>query len=77
LRQCESGGDYTIVSPGGTYRGAYQFNQGTWNSVASRWRPDLVGVDPAAASPEDQDAMARALYDEAGASPWPHCGRYL
>jgi hypothetical protein len=77
LRVCESGGDYTAVSPGGSYRGAYQFGQGTWDSVASRWRPDLVGVDPAAAAPADQDALARALYDEAGSSPWPHCGRYL
>ena len=77
LRVCESSNDYTAVSYGGTYRGAYQFNQSTWNGVASRNYPRLVGVDPAAASPADQDAMARALYRERGAQPWPYCGRYL
>ena len=39
--------------------------------------PASVGVDPAAAAPADQDAMARALYSERGAQPWPYCGRYL
>ncbi len=77
LRDCESGGDYTITNPSGKYRGAYQFNQSTWNSVAERHAPDLVGVDPAAAAPADQDAMAMALYSERGAQPWPSCGRHL
>jgi len=77
LRACESGGDYTITNPSGKYRGAYQFHRSTWNSVAGRHDPSLVGVDPAAASPADQDAMALALYSERGARPWPHCGRHL
>jgi hypothetical protein len=77
LRQCESNGDYTITNPSGRYRGAYQFDRSTWNSVAERHAPELVGVDPAAASPADQDAMAYALYSERGARPWPHCGRHL
>ena len=77
LRECESGGDYTITNPSGKYRGAYQFDRSTWNSVAGRHDPSLVGVDPAAASPADQDAMALALYVERGARPWPHCGRHL
>ena len=77
LRQCESGGDYAITNPSGKYRGAYQFDRRTWNSVAERHAPRLVGVDPAAASPGDQDAMALALYGERGARPWPHCGRHL
>lgn len=77
LRQCESGGDYTITNPSGKYRGAYQFDRSTWNSVAERHDPSLVGVDPAAASPADQDAMALALYSERGARQWPHCGRHL
>ena len=63
----ESGGDYTITNPSGKYRGAYQFDRSTWNSVAGRYDPSLVGVDPAAASPADQDAMALALYGERGA----------
>ena len=77
LRECESGGDYTITNRSGKYRGAYQFDRSTWNSVAGRHDPPLVGVDPAAASPADQDAMAMALYIERGARPWPHCGRHL
>lgn len=77
LRQCESGGNYSIVSPGGGFRGAYQFARSTWNSVASRHYPKYVGVDPAAAAAVVQDAMARALYLEMGRSPWPVCGRYL
>ena len=77
LRQCESSGRYDALSPGGRYRGAYQFSQATWDWVAGWANPALVGVDPAAASPADQDAQAQALYDRQGSSPWPHCGRYL
>jgi len=77
LRQCESNGNYAITNPSGKYRGAYQFDRSTWNSVAERYAPNMVGVDPAAASPADQDGMAFALYTERGASPWPHCGRHL
>jgi hypothetical protein len=77
LRDCEAGGDYSITNPSGKYRGAYQFDQSTWNSVAERHAPQLVGADPAATSPADQDAMALALYSERGANPWPQCGRHL
>lgn len=77
LRRCESGGNYGAVSSSGTYRGAYQFSRSTWNAVASRSHPHLVGVDPAAAAPADQDAMAMALYRSSGSSPWPHCGKHL
>jgi len=77
LRQCESNGNYSITNPSGRYRGAYQFDRTTWDSVASRRAMRLVGVDPAAAAPADQDYMALALYSERGASPWPHCGRHL
>lgn len=77
LRRCESGGDYGAVSASGSYRGAYQFSRSTWNSVASSSAPHLVGVDPAAAAPADQDAMAMALYRSSGSSPWPHCGKHL
>jgi hypothetical protein len=77
LRECEAGGDYSITNPSGKYRGAYQFGRSTWDSVAERHAPQLVGADPAAASPADQDAMALALYGERGASPWPQCGRHL
>jgi Transglycosylase-like domain len=72
VRARESGGDYGVYNSGGSgAAGAYQFMQGTWNSIAaSSGRGDLVGVDPAHASPADQDAMAQALYAQQGAAPW-------
>src|SRR5690242_8419944 len=33
IAACESGGDPTIVSSDGTYRGKYQFDYGTWASM--------------------------------------------
>lgn len=77
LRDCESGGRYEVVDPTGLYHGAYQFLPSTWDSVASRSRPDLVGVLPSQAQPADQDAMALRLYELQGAQPWPNCGRHL
>lgn len=67
LRQCESGNNYSNKrNP--TYRGAYQFSYGTWQSVGG-------SGDPADASPAEQDMRAKMLYDRRGASPWPVCGR--
>jgi len=75
LRACESNGNYRVVNSSGTYRGAYQFSRSTWNAVARSHYPDLVGVDPAAAAPWDQDRMARALWATGGPGHWPVCGR--
>lgn len=77
LRMCESTDNYTVVDRTGSFRGAYQFNRSTWDSVASRHFHWLVGVDPAEAHPAWQDAMAKALYMERGSQPWPTCGRLL
>jgi Transglycosylase-like domain len=67
-RELESHGDYTAVSADGTYRGAYQFDQQTWESVGGTG-------DPAAAPPEEQDARAAQLYAEQGSAPWGgRCG---
>jgi hypothetical protein len=72
VRQRESGGNYGVYNSGGSgAAGAYQFMPGTWNGIAaSSGRSDLVGVDPAQASPADQDAMAQALYAQQGSAPW-------
>lgn len=71
VRRRESGGNYGAVSPGGTYRGAYQFLQSTWDAAARiAGRPDLVGVPPNTVSPGDQDAVALAYVQAAGRGAW-------
>jgi len=75
LRNCESHGNYTVVSRTGTYRGAYQFSRSTWDRVAARVLPEYKGVDPIVAPTYVQDAMARALWSQTGWSSWPVCGR--
>jgi hypothetical protein len=67
IASCESGGDPTIVSADGTYRGKYQFDYGTWESMGG-------SGDPAAAPETEQDYRAALLYAQAGSSPWPVCG---
>ena len=73
--QCESSGDPTQVT--GPYSGLFQFDQPTWNGVASRHYPHLTGVWPGSASVSDQYAMAWALHSERGTQPWPYCGRFF
>jgi hypothetical protein len=77
LRHCESRGNYQAVSSSGRFRGAYQFSQPTWDWVAGNVAPHLVGVDPASASPADQDLLAQTLYALRGRGQWPTCGRHL
>jgi soluble lytic murein transglycosylase-like protein len=68
IASCESGGDPSAVSAGGVYRGLYQFDQATWESVGG-------SGDPAAASPAEQSMRAAMLYSQSGSSPWPVCGQ--
>ena len=70
LAQCESGNRPRAVSPGGTYRGLYQFAMSTWRGVGG------VG-DPIDASREEQTYRAKRLYLRSGAGQWPSCGRRL
>ena len=67
IASCESGGDPTAVSSDGTYRGKYQFDYGTWESMGG-------SGDPAAAPESEQDYRAALLYASSGSSPWPICG---
>jgi hypothetical protein len=67
IAECESGGDPTIVSADGSYRGKYQFSFSTWESVGGYG-------DPAAAPEIEQDYRAALLYSRSGSSPWPVCG---
>ena len=77
FRECQTDGDYTTVSPGGTNYGAYQFRIPTWDELAGRKFPSLVGIRPSDASPADQDRMGYALWEERGTAPWPECGPQL
>lgn len=67
IASCESGGDPAAVSSDGTYRGKYQFDYGTWESMGG-------SGDPAAAPEAEQDYRAALLYSQSGSSPWPVCG---
>ena len=67
IAECESGGDPTIVSSNGSYRGKYQFSFSTWETVGG-------SGDPAAAPEAEQDYRAALLYAQSGSSPWPVCG---
>jgi len=77
LRLCESSGNYRAVSRNGLYFGAYQFWPDTWDFVATRNYPRLVGILPTNATPQDQTRMAYRLWEERGDQPWPVCGRHL
>ena len=68
IAQCESGGDPKALSPGGTYRGKYQFSRASWRDWGGR------GTDPAEASEAHQDEIALKLYRARGSAPWPNCG---
>jgi hypothetical protein len=67
IAACESGGDPTTDTGNGFY-GKYQFTLDTWSAVGG-------SGNPAHASEGEQDRRAAMLYAQAGASPWPVCGR--
>ena len=66
IAACESGGNPRALSPGGTYRGKYQFLPSTWESVGGHG-------DPAKASEAEQDHRAAILLARTGGGAWPNC----
>ncbi len=66
IAECESGGNPRAISPGGTYRGKYQFSRETWRNLGGTG-------DPAAAPEWLQDRLALKLYRLRGTAPWPSC----
>ena len=69
--ESDSAGGYRAVDDSGTYYGAYQFDQVTWDGTAKHLqRFNLIGVRPDNAAPWVQDELAFALYKWQGASHW-------
>lgn len=69
LAQCESGGNWSI-NTGNGYYGGLQFNLGTWQRYGG------VG-SPAAASREQQIAIAQKVLATQGWGAWPACSAKL
>ena len=69
--ESDTSGGYGAVSGSGTYRGAYQFNQNTWDAAVSGAGHDEYAGVPADQVPSDvQDAAAAHLYSVSGTRPW-------
>jgi peptidoglycan hydrolase-like protein with peptidoglycan-binding domain len=66
IAECESGGNPRAISPGGQYRGKYQFSLETWRALGG-------SGDPADAPESVQDRLALKLYRQRGTAPWPNC----
>jgi resuscitation-promoting factor RpfC len=66
VAQCESGGNWQANTGNGEY-GGLQFKPGTWAQYGG------VG-NPAAASRDQQIAVANRVFAEEGLEPWPKCG---
>ncbi len=69
LRNCESGGNYAD-NTGNGYYGAYQFSEGTWQSLG------FSGL-PSDAPPAVQDQAAQELQAQSGWGQWPSCSEQL
>jgi len=68
LRMCESSNRTNAVSRTGKYRGLYQFDLPTWESVGGKG-------DPAKATRAEQHKRAMILHSKRGWQPWPECGK--
>lgn len=66
VAQCESGGNWQANTGNGEY-GGLQFKPGTWTQYGG------VG-NPAAASREQQIAVANRVFADQGVEAWPKCG---
>ncbi|OBG18761.1 Resuscitation-promoting factor RpfC [Mycobacterium sp. 852002-51057_SCH5723018] len=66
IAQCESGGNWHANTGNGEY-GGLQFKPGTWAQYGG------VG-NPAAASREQQIAVANRVFAQEGVEAWPKCG---
>lgn len=70
LAKCESGGNWSIVSPNGLYHGGLQFNLQAWESVGG------VGL-ASDASREEQIERGKILQVNRGWGVWGLCAKKL
>lgn len=69
--ESDTSGGYGAVSSSGTYRGAYQFSQRTWDAAAAgAGYEEYAGVPADQVPAEVQDAAAAHLYSVSGTQPW-------
>lgn len=73
LAQCESSGNWSAVSRGGTYRGGLQFDQPTWRSYGGGQYASSAHL----ASRTQQIDIATRLRAARGYAPWPVCRRVI
>ena len=66
IAQCESGGNWQANTGNGEY-GGLQFKPATWARYGGYG-------NPAAATREQQIAVANRVFAEEGVEPWPKCG---
>ena len=72
LAQCESGGNWAIISGNGYY-GGLQFALGTWQGYGG----GEFAAYPHEATREQQIAVAERLHAARGFAPWPSCSAKL
>ncbi|MGO8851774.1 resuscitation-promoting factor RpfC [Mycobacterium sp.] len=66
IAQCESGGNWAANTGNGEY-GGLQFKPGTWAEYGG-------AGNPAAATREQQIAVANRVFAQEGVEAWPKCG---
>ena len=73
LAECESGGDWTIVSADGRFHGGLQFTVQSWDAMGGQ----EFAVRPENASKAEQIAVAERLQAEQGWGAWPLCSQKI
>lgn len=71
LARCETGVTWTWYNA--TYEGAYGFTHDAWRQYRPRGYPDTA----AAATPQQQTAVAIRIQQAVGWGAWPACSRRL
>ncbi|GAA4983929.1 transglycosylase family protein [Kitasatospora paranensis] len=70
VAQCESGGDWAIVSSNGLYYGGLQFSQSTWLAYGGGRYAQYANR----ATKQQQIEIAEKVLASQGEGAWPHCG---